>query len=637
MVMAGTKQENGKNPAPAVEAGDRAAGLGVTPAEKRLHEFLKQNEFYISPTVSNLIEEVLKTRRKAVLLRGPAGSGKTQLTYLVARYLDAEYVFFQCSFGTSEDDILYKYVPSERTKSGIRVTYGPLPRALLLSRGRRVVLVLDEFDKTRPSADALLLDFLQNCRISLYLNDRETIVHGNPENLVVFLTSNDMREFSEPLLRRVIVISLEPLPSQKVYELLSKKFKKETALLLTQVYTDALNAGLRKPATLQELYQLGELLEEGVQAPLEDLLRMFVVKYDDDWQKFQSYVVERKAYEMMVKKEEKRSNIISQYYEPPSTEIIEKKEEESGKESVQALLEKLKKINVKVIEESARPEKLDVRETIEVTLKLPDNDYNAYTVVIKELKPEATSDPRRFGKFRYVEDEIATIIADSHSPLTLEEVHKLVNATQQIEAYYEEKMLITADEMNRLLIDNATKIKFYTKERIFLECINDKSYGKVIEKLLVERIDDLNIVLRGYVKKEGQLLPTFIEKMYEIHAERNSLKRLFTLLSTEIERAAVDLSAFEDEQWRSEATGLPVARFLENLRKIISGDFKVAVKVDPWRSSELILEKKKEKLTITLGDSTARSLEEKGVATEKEYDLLDETVDRIMRFLESNG
>jgi len=32
--MAGTRQENGKTPAPAVEAGDRAAGLGVTPADE---------------------------------------------------------------------------------------------------------------------------------------------------------------------------------------------------------------------------------------------------------------------------------------------------------------------------------------------------------------------------------------------------------------------------------------------------------------------------------------------------------------------------------------------------------------------------------------------------------------------------
>ena len=42
----------------------------------------------------------------------------------------------------------------------------------------------------------------------------------NPSNLIIFLTSNDTREFSEPLLRRVVSITLSPLPSEKVYELL---------------------------------------------------------------------------------------------------------------------------------------------------------------------------------------------------------------------------------------------------------------------------------------------------------------------------------------------------------------------------------------------------------------------------------
>jgi MoxR-like ATPase len=202
-----------------------------------LMEFLARNGFFLDEKVARLIESVLHSEALAkFLLRGPPGSGKTHLTRLIAEFLSSQYIFYQCTAGTSEDDLLYKYVPSESTKSGIRITFGPLPRALIQSQKRAVVLTLDEFDKTRPSADALLLDFLQNCRLALYLHDELTVIEGNPKNLVVFLTSNDFREFSEPLLRRLTVVTLHPLRPEIIYRILSERFCEEVAILLTQVY-----------------------------------------------------------------------------------------------------------------------------------------------------------------------------------------------------------------------------------------------------------------------------------------------------------------------------------------------------------------------------------------------------------------
>lgn len=152
--------------------------------------------------------------RTPVLLRGPPGTGKTELTRIVAEYLGAEYHYYQCTFGTTEDDLLYRYVPSENTKSGVRILEGVLPTALRASRNHLTVVVLDEFDKTRATTDAVLLDFLQNCRVSLRINEHEDMVQGCRENLVVFVVSNDEREFSEPLMRRLAVIKLERLTKE---------------------------------------------------------------------------------------------------------------------------------------------------------------------------------------------------------------------------------------------------------------------------------------------------------------------------------------------------------------------------------------------------------------------------------------
>jgi len=477
--------------------------------KKPLYEFLRENEFYIEKHLAELLEKVLLMERKGVLLRGPAGVGKTQLTYLIAKYLDAEYVFYQCTYGTSEDDLLYKYIPSEQTKSGIRVTLGPLPRALVLSKQKRVVLVLDEFDKTRPSADALLLDVLQNFRVALYLDDNETIVRGNPENLVVFLTSNDMREFSEPLLRRVVAITLKPLPTQKVLEILSKKFKKEVALLLAQIYDDTINANLRKPATLQELYQLGEILESSPSTSLDELIRMFIIKYDDDWMKYKQHVVSRKMFEFLNRTEQKMSDEISKYYEPSGQEIeVQQHVQETASSTINQVLEKIAKVVVK------QPQKLpeareEVKEDTEVTFKaaINESDVSAYTAIVKELRPEPSDSGDIMGKFRVVKNggEVNII---SQKPLSLNEYFKLLKSDALFEAYVEDRVfLITPSTINEV-INTASKVYYYSRKLIRAE----KTYNGITELVEIELLDSsysplakptaANAVVRAYVKAE---------------------------------------------------------------------------------------------------------------------------------------
>jgi len=460
-----------------------------------LNRFLREHEFYLDEKIVSVLEVVLVNGRKGILLRGPAGVGKTQLTWLVARYLGAEYIFYQCSFGTSEDDLLYKYIPSETTKSGIRITLGPIPRALVASKSRKTVLVLDEFDKTRPSADALLLDLLQNSRVSLYLDESETIIQGNTENLVVFLTSNDMREFSEPLLRRVITISLPLLDTRTVYSLLSKRFSEEISVLLTQIYDDTVKASLRKPATIQELQQLGEILEQGVSVSLDQLLQMFVVKYDDDWAKFKQYITSRNAYSFTNNTSD-TSESIEQYYEPSGSIAVhtEQKQQESVT-SVNSLLERIKS-SVRKFDMQAVPEK--VTDSAEVCLKMVDEDFDAYTSVIQKLKPQPTDDPSVFGKFKYVQDEINAIIANE--PLSIREAFKLWK-DQVIEMYYED--IIFTDSIESI-ISHARKIKYYTESKVYLIFYYPRYENELEERVVLEKLGDNAYYVRGYLKKSNR-------------------------------------------------------------------------------------------------------------------------------------
>ncbi len=259
--------------------------------ETKLHTFLKNKGFLIEQTTADIIEVAMTIPGiKAFLLTGQPGTGKTTLTQLIAEWLNAEYIYFLATPNVDEDMLLYKYVPNEDSKSGIRIAEGPVTQAVKKASRRKVVLVIDEFDKTRPSADALLLDLLQNGRVTLYLGGREDVLVAVPDNLYIFLTSNGMREFSEPLMRRLIRVEFQLLNPSDVYTMLKKKFDASIAKLLTEIYEMSITAGLRKPATLQELVQLGHVLVKMPHVPLETLLKMFIVKYDDDWERFKEYL-----------------------------------------------------------------------------------------------------------------------------------------------------------------------------------------------------------------------------------------------------------------------------------------------------------------------------------------------------------
>jgi len=503
-----------------------------------LYEFLIQNGFYIDHATADLLEKiVLSNTRKAIMLRGPAGVGKTQLTYLISRYLNAEYIYYQCTYGTDEDSLLYKYVPSEHTKSGIKITLGPVPRALMMSQKRKVVLVLDEFDKTRPSADALLLDVLQNYRLSLYLDDNETIITGNPDNLIIFLTSNDMREFSEPLLRRLAVITLKPLPTTAVFELLKKQFKENVALLLAQIYDDTLKAGLRKPATIQELVQLGEMLESGVNVQLQDLIRMFIVKYDDDWVKFIQYVSSREPYKFVNSNTD--SIDVTQYYEPPQEVQIPQSQQSQPQGQTQQLLEKISKIVIKQPNNSVvNAVKEEVNGTVEVTFKAPisENDFTMYTNIISEFRPEPSDVPYIFGKFKVVKDGNEYKIV-SEKPLTLLEYFKLLRNDADFEGYIEDKLVLVNPATINKILSEAHVIRYYSNKKVQVSFSYHNSVGCTITELI-----EIELLENKYSPTKQNTLDDAIVRMY-VNVKKKAYAACESLIRRIIEKLHdVDIS-----------------------------------------------------------------------------------------------
>src|SRR5690606_1618936 len=117
---------------------------------------------------------------------------------------------------TREDDIMVKLVPSEDTTSGVKQEPGPLLEAALISKRQPVILLIDEWDKTSPSADSFMLTFMQDG----WLRYNGYRVRANLDNIIFFFAMNDQRELEEPFKRRLAHIEFTELPLQVVAQAL---------------------------------------------------------------------------------------------------------------------------------------------------------------------------------------------------------------------------------------------------------------------------------------------------------------------------------------------------------------------------------------------------------------------------------
>lgn len=252
---------------------------------KKLHTKLNEAGYICNEPFAAAVRAALDTKPVAgAFLFGPIGTGKSYLPEILSGTLDADYWFYQCFPGTREEDLLMKMLPNENTISGIGLHEGVMLKAVASTckkdSDKPVILVLDEWDKTRPSADSFLLDFLQTGRVNF--SGREYT--ANLGRLIVFLTLNVEREISEPLLRRLPKIDFQPLSPSLVYKALQLTHRGHKYLHNAVVlYERCLTANLPKPATIQELRQLLDGIDSlGQYADWDSLVYQFVTKTDEN-------------------------------------------------------------------------------------------------------------------------------------------------------------------------------------------------------------------------------------------------------------------------------------------------------------------------------------------------------------------
>ena len=162
---------------------------------------------------------------KPLLVEGPAGVGKTELSRAVAEASGADLVRLQCYEGVDEARALYEW---NHAKQILRIQAGQgegwdstrddvfseeflLSRPLLtaIRRDEPTVLLVDEVDKADIEIEGLLLEVLSDFAVTI---PELGTIEATRRPFAV-LTSNAARELSEALKRRCLYLHLDfPTP-----------------------------------------------------------------------------------------------------------------------------------------------------------------------------------------------------------------------------------------------------------------------------------------------------------------------------------------------------------------------------------------------------------------------------------------
>ncbi len=244
--------------------------------------FQGTDRYYLDPELKSIVNIAL-AMEKPLLLTGEAGTGKTQLALEVARALDLPIEIMRAKSTIKGEEACYTQdtvlrLNDARFGSGQTgrqvqnfydyVVWGPIGRAFRADA--KVVLLLDEIDKTESDVQDNLLDILEDC--SFVIREVNEIVRARVRP-AIFITSNAKRELSDPFLRRCYCHHIAfPRPEQmrEIVKLHYPAIPPELIEAALTIFYELRNRGFEKPPATSELLNWIGALELTNEIPDKD-------------------------------------------------------------------------------------------------------------------------------------------------------------------------------------------------------------------------------------------------------------------------------------------------------------------------------------------------------------------------------
>ncbi len=273
-------------------------------------QFEGTDRYYLTAALQEIVN-IAMVMEKPLLLMGEAGTGKTQLAIEVARALDMQIEIARCKSTMKGEEMCYthdsvlrlydsRFGAGDTGRDVARfedyLTFGPIGKAF--TSPKRVVLLLDEVDKTESDVQDNLLDVLEENQFTIREIDRVVRARVRP---FIFITSNAKRELSDPFLRRCFCHYIDFPDPDQMREIVSLHYPElDTKFVDTAlgVFYQLRELGFEKPPATSELLDwIHGLLERGfsrkrlkrVAKDLDTLpLRGTLLKRANDIQRFAS-------------------------------------------------------------------------------------------------------------------------------------------------------------------------------------------------------------------------------------------------------------------------------------------------------------------------------------------------------------
>ncbi|MDA1000112.1 MAG: MoxR family ATPase [bacterium] len=215
-----------------------------------VQEIFKKHDYIADRTLATTLFLAIQLE-KPLFLEGEAGVGKTELAKVLATALDTELIRLQCYEGLDSNASLYEWnyakqllhiKMEEGHNSNVKqvekdifsqeyLIERPLLRALLHSKERPVVLLIDEVDRSDEEFEAFLLEILSDYQITI---PEMGTIKAVRKPLVV-LTSNRTREIHDALKRRCLYLWVDYPTFEKEVEIVLTKVPGTPEILAEQI------------------------------------------------------------------------------------------------------------------------------------------------------------------------------------------------------------------------------------------------------------------------------------------------------------------------------------------------------------------------------------------------------------------